>query len=92
MEEALQKSFRLQADLAFLVVMAKEWLIQVQSLVKGSIANDLLVADALLRAGFEGAFHTANINVVYMKDSENKAEATKALDELKMRFNAEQTA
>ena len=85
-EEALQNSFRLQADLTFLVVMAHEWNNAMADLVSGSIKNDLLVSAALLEAAFRGAYHTAMINVVYMKEADRKARAEKALAELKHRY------
>ncbi len=86
LEDALQNAFRLQADLALLIIMAKEWNTHMKGWVTGSVANDLIVSDALLSAAFEGAFHTAHINVVYMKDAERKGRAEKALEELRNRF------
>lgn len=86
LEDALQNAFRLQADLALILVMAKEWNAHMKTLVKGAVANDLIVSDGLLAAAFEGAFHTAHINVVYMKNQERKARAEKALEELRSRF------
>ncbi len=86
MEDALENSFRLQADLAFLVVMGKEWNENLSGLVSGSIKNDLLVSASLSEAAFHGAYHTAMINVQYMKNTERKAKAEKALQELKSRF------
>jgi formiminotetrahydrofolate cyclodeaminase len=86
MEDALENSFRLQADLAFLIIMAKEWNKSLADLVKGSIANDLLVSAALLEGAFHGAYHTAMINAYYMKNGERKQRAEKALEELKQRF------
>ena len=87
LEDALQNSFRLQADLAFLIIMAKEWNQNLAGLVQGSIKNDLLVSAALLEGAFRGAYHTAMINVVYMKDADKKQHAEKALEELKTRFS-----
>lgn len=89
MEDALQNSFRLQADLTFLIVMAHEWNAHLAHLVQGSIKNDLLVSAALLKGAFQGAYHTAMINAHYMKKSGNKERAEKALDELKARFEKE---
>jgi methenyltetrahydrofolate cyclohydrolase len=86
LEDALQNAFRLQADLALILVMAKEWNEHMKTLVKGAVANDLIVSDGLLSAAFEGAFHTAHINVVYMKNQERKEHAEKALAELRNRF------
>lgn len=86
MEDSLQNSFRLQADLAFLMVMAKEWNKAMSELVSGSIKNDLLVSAALLEAAFKGAYDTAHVNVIYMKNEEHKARAEKALQEVKTRF------
>ena len=86
LEDALQNAFRLQADLALMIVMAREWNAHMKTLVKGSVANDLIVSDALLAAAFEGAFHTAHINVAYMKDTGRKTRAEQALAELKNRF------
>jgi len=86
LEDALQNAFRLQADLALILIMAKEWNEHMKTLVKGSVANDLIVSDGLLSAAFEGAYHTAHINVVYMKNQERKERAEKALGELRHRF------
>ncbi|MBI3313701.1 MAG: cyclodeaminase/cyclohydrolase family protein [Candidatus Omnitrophica bacterium] len=86
LEDALQNSFRLQADLAFLIVMAKEWNGALAGMVQGSIKNDLLVSAGLLEGAFKGAYHTAMINAHYMKDGEHKKRAEQALEELKMRF------
>ncbi len=89
LEDALQNAFRLQADLALILVMAREWNAHMKTLVKGAVANDLIVSDGLLSAAFEGAYHTAHINVVYMKNNERKERAEKALAELRKRFEAE---
>ncbi len=86
MEEALGNSFRLQADLCLLIVMANEWNTNLAHLVKGSIRNDLLVSAGLLKGAFHGAYHTAMVNVVYMKNEKNREHAEKALAELKSRF------
>lgn len=86
MEDALQNSFRLQADLAFLIIMAREFNQEMSGLIKGSIKNDLLVSMGLLDGAYHGAYHTAMINVQYMKDAAKKAHAEKALEELKRRF------
>lgn len=86
LEDALENSFRLQADLAFLAVMGREWNQAMGELVTGSIANDLIVSAGLLKAGFYGAYHTAMINVKYMKNAERKDRAEKALAEVKTRF------
>jgi formiminotetrahydrofolate cyclodeaminase len=86
LEDALQNAFRLQADLALIIVMAKEWNAHLKGMIKGAVANDLIVSDQLLAAAFEGAYHTAHINVVYMKNEKGKDHAEKALDELRKRF------
>jgi formiminotetrahydrofolate cyclodeaminase len=86
LEDALGKSYQMQADLVALVVLAHDWNSQLKDLVSGSIKNDLLVSDALSKAAFEGAYHTAMINVVYMKDADKKQRAEKAMQELKARF------
>jgi formiminotetrahydrofolate cyclodeaminase len=86
LEDALQNAFRLQADLALILVMAKEWNEHMKTLVKGAVANDLIVSNGLLSAAFEGAYHTAHINVVYMKNKERKERSEKALAELRGRF------
>ncbi|HTL48772.1 MAG TPA: cyclodeaminase/cyclohydrolase family protein [Verrucomicrobiae bacterium] len=86
MEDALHNSFRLQADLAFLIVMAAEWNVSLDELISGSIKNDLLVSAGLLKGAFHGAYHTAMINVKYMKNTARKEKCEKALEELKVRF------
>ena len=87
-EDALENAFRLQADLALIIIMAKEWNSHMRGFIKGAIKNDLVVSDNLLGAAFNGAFHTANINVVYMKNADRKLRDETALKELKTRFNA----
>lgn len=86
MEDALQNSFRLQADLAFLIVMAREWNAILLERVTGSIKNDLSVSEGMLDGAFHGAYHTAMINVKYMKDAAKKDKAERTLEELKHRF------
>ena len=65
-ESALANSFRLQADLAFLIAMAKEALPALFKAANGAIRNDLLVARAFLDGAFQGAIATARVNVKYM--------------------------
>ena len=91
-DEALENSFRLQADLAMLIAMSKEAVASLLGLIKGSIQNDLRVSLALLKAAFEGAYDTAKINVVYMKDPARRLRAEQALEELKKRFEEEAVA
>lgn len=88
-DEALENSFRLQADLALLVVMARESTQTLLGFIKGSIQNDLRVSLALLEAAFQGALQTAHINVVYLKDPQKKLRSEQALEELRKRFEAE---
>ncbi len=85
-ERALSNSFRLQADLALLVVMAKQFLSAVDSFAKGSIRNDLIVSSALLDGAFKGAVATAKINVVYMKDTKQKEHSEGALKKLEQQY------
>lgn len=85
-DEALENSFRLQADLALLVSMAKQAAESLQGKIKGSIQNDLKLSLAFLTAAFQGACDTAHINVVYLKDAGKKSRAEQALSELKHQF------
>ena len=85
-DEALENSFRLQADLALLVSLAKRATESLTNLIKGSIQNDLKVSLAILDAAFHGAYDTARINVVYLKDAERKERSEQALGELKRQF------
>ncbi|MBI4115727.1 MAG: cyclodeaminase/cyclohydrolase family protein [Candidatus Omnitrophica bacterium] len=85
-DEALENSFRLQANLALLVAMAKKGAESLLGVVKGSIQNDLKISLALFNSAFLGAYETARINVVYLKDSEKRVRAEKALEELKKKF------
>ena len=87
LEDALENSFRLQAELAFLVTMAREWTQNMAGLVSGSIKNDLIVSAALLEAAFKGAYHTALINAHYMKNEAVKKRCEEALAEVKVRFD-----
>lgn len=86
MEAALWKSFQLQADLAQKIVLAAELNSNLQDMIQGSIKNDLIVSEGLLQGAFTGAHSTANINVVYMKDETNRAQAAACLEALKTRM------
>lgn len=85
-ENALSNSFRLQADLALTVVMAKQILGTIDTFVKGSIRNDLIVSSGILDGAFKGALATARINVVYVKDGGRKRHFEQALVKLEQRF------
>lgn len=87
-DEALGNSFRLQADLALLVTMAVEAVHSLEGAVSGSISNDLRVSRALLKAAFQGAYDTAEINRIFMKNPQRKERAAHALEEVKKRFEA----
>lgn len=86
-ERSLSNSFRLQADLALLIVMAKQFLNTVDSFAKGSIRNDLIVSSAFLDGAFKGAVATARINVVYMKNPKQKEHSEEALKKLEERYH-----
>jgi formiminotetrahydrofolate cyclodeaminase len=90
LEAALAAAYRMQADLCEIIVEGRRHLSQLMGLVTGSIKNDLIVSSALLKAAFQGAYHTANINVVYMKDKAAKEQAEKTLEDLKGRFEGGQ--
>lgn len=83
----LYEAFEMQASLVGMICEASGLNEQMKGLVSGSIKNDLLVADSLLAAAFHGAYHTAHINVVYIKDTDKKAQAEKILEGLNARFN-----
>ena len=85
-ESALANSFRLQADLALLVVMAKQLLTSVAAFAKGSIRNDLVVASGLLDSAFRGGWATARINVVYMKQGKQRRHFERALAKLEQKY------
>ena len=87
-EEALENSFRLQANLALLISMAKKTVQSLEGIIKGSIQNDLRVSSALLDAAFHGAYETARINAVYLRNTEKKARAEQALRELQRGFGS----
>lgn len=86
-ERALSNSFRLQADLALLITLAKKYLNTVGSFAKGSIRNDLIVSSGLLDGAFKGAVATARINVVYMKNQKQKEHSEEALKKLEENFS-----
>ena len=84
-QRALVDSFRLQADLALLILMAKELLAAVDRFAKGSIRNDLIVAGGLLDGAFCGALATARINVVYLKPGLERRHCERALARVEQR-------
>jgi formiminotetrahydrofolate cyclodeaminase len=88
LDEALENSFRLQADLAFLITLGKKGAQSLEGMIPGSIQNDLKVSLALLQAAFHGAYETARINAVYLKNFQKRNRAERALEELKKRFGA----
>ncbi len=85
MDKLLLKAFQMQAELAHEIAQALDLNGKLAGLVQGAIKNDLIVAQQLLRAAFQGAYHTAHINVVYIKDTEQKNRAEEVL--AKTRFN-----
>lgn len=85
-ENALVNSFRLQADLALMIVMAKQLLGTIESVVKGSIRNDLIVSGGLLDGAFRGAVATARINTVYIKRGKRRRHCEQALHKVEQRF------
>lgn len=88
-DQSLEDSFRLQANLALLVAMARQAVLSLDGLVRGSIKNDLRVSRALLNAAFHGSYATAEINQVYLKNLQKKERAARVLEELKKRFEVE---
>ena len=89
-EEALENSFRLQADLALLVIMARRAAQFLVGVIRGSIQNDLSISLKLLDTAFFGAYETAHINAVYLRNTGRKARAEKALAELRRQFDSPQ--
>ena len=85
-EAALQNSFRLQADLALLIAMAKQLLSTVDTFAKGSIRNDLIVSNGLLDGAFKGAIATARINVIYMKQGKSRRHCEQALQKVEQKY------
>lgn len=85
-DDALENAFRLQANLALLVAMAKQAVDSLLGVIRGAIQNDLRVSRALLEAAFQGAYDTAHINVVYLKNPQKKQRSEQALEEVKKRF------
>lgn len=79
MDALLLKAFQMQADLAGKIATALDLNGKLAGLVKGAIKNDLIVAQHLLKAAFQGAYHTAHINVVYLKDEAKKSKAEETL-------------
>ena len=86
MDALLLKAFQMQADLAKKIAQALELNGKLAGLVKGAIKNDLIVAQHLLKAAFQGAYHTAHINVVYLKDADRKNKAEEALAATRINF------
>ena len=85
-KSALQNSFRLQADLALLIAMAKQLLPTVDAFAEGSIRNDLIVSSGLLDGAFKGAVATARINVVYMKQGKQRRHCERALARVEQKY------
>lgn len=86
MDQLLLKAFNMQAELAHDIAQALDLNGKLAGLVKGAIKNDLIVAQQLLRAAFQGAYHTAHINVVYIKDEAQKNKAEEILAKTRLNF------
>lgn len=85
-DSALLKAFQMQADLSKRIAHALDLNGKLAGLVKGAIKNDLIVAQHLLKAAFQGAYHTAHINIVYLKDEAKKQSAEEELAEIRLNF------
>ena len=85
-DAALIKAFQLQAGLSKKIAQALDLNGKLAGLVKGAIKNDLIVAQHLLKAAFQGAYHTAHINIVYLKDTTQKELAEKELAATRLNF------
>jgi len=92
MDQLLLKAFHMQAALAHEIAQALDLNGKLAGLVKGAIKNDLIVAQQLLRAAFQGAYHTAHINLVYLKDAEQKNKAEEVLAKTRLNFGITGTA
>ena len=86
LETSLANSCRLQADLALLILMAKQMLNTVGHFATGSIRNDLLVSGALLDGAFRGSSATARMNVVSIKEGKTRRHFEQALRKLELRY------
>ena len=78
-DAALEKSFRVQWELAREISQAGKIVEAISRLSTGSMSNDLRVAIALLRGAWFGAYHTARINVEYVHSPSLKRKLTKLL-------------
>ena len=85
-DAALLKAFRLQVALARQIALALDVNGKLAGLVKGAIKNDLVVSQHMLKAAFQGAYHTAHINVVYLKDEAKKVAAEEELIAARLNF------
>lgn len=85
-DAALLKAFQMQADLSKKIAQALDLNGKLAGLVKGAIKNDLIVAQHLLKAAFQGAYHTAHINIVYLKDQAQKEAAEEELAAIRLNF------
>lgn len=78
-DRALEKSFRIQQNLASEISQARKMVESIDRLSTGSIANDLRVASSLLRGAWFGAYYTARINVDYIHNPVLKRSLTRLL-------------
>lgn len=68
-DQVLKSSFEEQLRLASNIALTNKKIKEIGKLSAGSIANDLLVASALLHGAWKGAYFTARINVRYVYDA-----------------------
>lgn len=68
-DRVLKSSFEEQFRLASNIALTGKKIKEIGKLSAGSIANDLLVASALLHGAWKGAYFTSRINVRYVYDA-----------------------
>jgi formiminotetrahydrofolate cyclodeaminase len=85
-DRSLEKAFRVQANLARLLVSLKKANGDLKARVDGSIRNDLLLSEAFTRAAFQGAVLTAAINWKFVKDPRLRARLGKEISLLRKEF------
>jgi len=88
LEQYLIAAFHVQASLALLCVLALRVNHELFDISSGAIQNDLKVSRSLLKAAFEGAISTCEVNWKYVEDKTQKKILSTEMKKLKRELKA----
>lgn len=87
-EDSLHHAFLSQYAMAKILLQVIQSLSHVKARAKGAIVSDLKLSFSFVAASFEGACHTAQINLDYMKGVSLRKRLSNKLSALQKKFKA----